>query len=93
MRNAKALEPIVLRRDGTKYDVEVLLAFDGEGNFSVEISVDDKLVLVSAYQHDSTFASVKTVGNLTVINPVSVSVSVLAPSITVKETLYVPVFK
>ena len=70
MRNAKALEPIVLRRDGTKYDVEVLLAFDGEGNFSVEISVDDKLVLVSAYQHDSTFASVKTEGNLTVINPV-----------------------
>ena len=70
MRNAKALYPIVLRRDGTKYDVELLLDFDGEGNFTVEIFVDDELALVSAYQRDATFASVKTEGGLTVINPV-----------------------
>jgi len=59
MRNAKALYPIVLRRDGTKYDVELLLDFDGEGNLTVEIFVDDELALVSAYQRDATFASVK----------------------------------
>lgn len=70
MRNAKTLIPIVLKRDGTKYEFELLLDFDGKGNFSVEIFVDDKLVLVSAYQRDATFSSVKTEGNLTVINPV-----------------------
>ena len=69
MRNATALQPLVLRRDGTKYDVEMLLDFDGEGNFSLEIFVDNELMLVSSYQHDSTFSTVKTEGNLTVENP------------------------
>ena len=41
----------------------------GEGNFSLEIFVDNELMLVSSHQHDSTFSTVKTEGNLTVENP------------------------
>lgn len=70
MRNAEALQPIILRRDGTKYAVQLLLDFDGEGNFSLEVFVDDELILVSSYLVRSTLPSVKTEGNLIVANPV-----------------------
>lgn len=48
LRNASFRGP-PLRRDGTRYQLQVATAFDGEGSFDVSVTVDGRPVLSGTY--------------------------------------------
>lgn len=52
LRNATYTGPI-LRRDGTPYNLKVLLEFDGKGAFNVSVSIDSTSVLSGRYSPSS----------------------------------------
>ncbi len=55
LQYSKPLNKIVLRRDGTVYFIEVILSFDGLGNFDVSLYIDGNIILEGTYSHDERF--------------------------------------
>lgn len=49
-----------LKRDGTLYDLQVRLDFDGDGGFDVEVSIDEKKSIAGAYRPSSNPGFVKS---------------------------------
>jgi len=55
LQYVKPLNKIELKRDGTVYFIEVILAFDGIGNFDVSILIDGKMIMEGSYDHNLRF--------------------------------------
>ena len=55
LQYSKPLNNVVLRRDGTVYFIEVILFFDGLGNFDVSLYIDGTKILEGTYSHDERF--------------------------------------
>ena len=66
---APLIQTKYLKRDGTEYDIEIIIDFDGQGNFDVLVKVDEEDALKGRYNSSQKFDKVKTEGGLTVKNP------------------------
>lgn len=53
IKNARYLSTRRLKRDGTEYHLQVILNFDGKGNFDVVVLIDNERMITGSYVFDT----------------------------------------